>query len=412
MASTLYICYFGLLEPLVQTQVLPYLREIRKGGIEVSILTFEPDLKTKWMPQAVAKQKAELAAEGIDWHYLAYHKWPSVPATIYDIFRGTRFVTRFIAKRKPDVLHGRVHLPTLIGAIARKFSRHKPKLLFDIRGFFPEEYTESGVWPEGGWLFRGAKRVERWLLKESDGFVVLTEKARDILFPESRTAGFDKQNRPVEVIPCCVDFRRFGKIDSTRRQTVRKNLGINGRPVVAYVGSLTGSYLLEEIAGVFTTARELDQNLFALILTQRDKGIAEQRLSAMGFSKNDYFVDSVKPEEIPNYIAAADAAISFIKAGYSKLSCSPTKISEYLAAGVPVISNQGVGDVNELLISNGVGVLVDQLDREHYLTALRQIKDMGDVRERCQETARRVFDLENVGGAKYRRIYRRLLNED
>jgi glycosyltransferase involved in cell wall biosynthesis len=448
MASTLYICYFGLREPLVQTQVLPYLRELTrpvnfnaktqgdedaentenshatarkevKTGVEkpgspiqVSLLTFEPDFKNNWSKEQIAEEKAKLAAEGIDWLCLAYHKWPSVPATIYDIVRGTMFVTRFIAKRKPDILHGRVHLPTLMGAAARKFSRHKPKLLFDIRGFFPEEYTEAGVWPEGGWLYRGAKRVERWLLKESNGFVVLTERARDILFPESKTTGFDKQNRPVEVIPCCVDFRRFGEINSNRRASARKNLGINGRRVVAYVGSLTGSYLLDEVAGFFAAARELDQDLFVLILTQRDKNMAEKRLAAMGFSKNDYFVDSVAPDEIPDYIAAADTAISFIKAGYSKLSCSPTKIPEYLAAGVPVISNQGVGDVDELLISNGVGVAVDHLDREHYLTALRRIKEMGDVRGRCQETARRVFDLANVGGTKYHRIYRRLLNKD
>ena len=43
MSKTLYICYFGVREPLVQTQVLPYLREIRKGGTDDSILTFEPE---------------------------------------------------------------------------------------------------------------------------------------------------------------------------------------------------------------------------------------------------------------------------------------------------------------------------------------------------------------------------------
>ena len=32
MAKTLYICYFGLREPLVQTQVLPYLRELLREG--------------------------------------------------------------------------------------------------------------------------------------------------------------------------------------------------------------------------------------------------------------------------------------------------------------------------------------------------------------------------------------------
>jgi len=38
---SLYICYFGIEEPLVKTQVLPYLRELVKGGHEMSLVTFE-----------------------------------------------------------------------------------------------------------------------------------------------------------------------------------------------------------------------------------------------------------------------------------------------------------------------------------------------------------------------------------
>jgi hypothetical protein len=36
--KTLYLCYFGLREPLVQTQVRPYLRELARDGVEVYIL--------------------------------------------------------------------------------------------------------------------------------------------------------------------------------------------------------------------------------------------------------------------------------------------------------------------------------------------------------------------------------------
>src|SRR5205085_11606858 len=42
MSAALYICYFGLREPLVQTQVLPYLRELAARGHRMSLLTFEP----------------------------------------------------------------------------------------------------------------------------------------------------------------------------------------------------------------------------------------------------------------------------------------------------------------------------------------------------------------------------------
>ncbi len=50
---TLYICYFGLREPLVQTQVLPYLRQLATQGMDVHVLTFEPQLSHDWGPQVL-----------------------------------------------------------------------------------------------------------------------------------------------------------------------------------------------------------------------------------------------------------------------------------------------------------------------------------------------------------------------
>src|SRR5207244_9415962 len=44
---TLSVCSFGLREPLVQTQVLPYLRELSRAGAKVWLLTFEPS-STDW----------------------------------------------------------------------------------------------------------------------------------------------------------------------------------------------------------------------------------------------------------------------------------------------------------------------------------------------------------------------------
>lgn len=415
MGSTLYICYFGVRESLVQTQVIPYLRELDKGekwksgkveksGVAVSLLTFEPDFKAKWTAEQIAETRRELAAVGIDWHYLPYHKRPSGPATAWDIFRGTIRVWRLNRKEKFDVLHCRVHVPGMMAGSARKFSRHKPKMLFDIRGFFPEEFVDGGLWPANGILYRSAKRAEKWLMKEADGFVVLTEKAREILFPESAETGRDKLGRPVEVIPCCVDLDRI-KVD----ENIREKLGIGDRFVVTYVGSFGGWYLTDEMMKFFAAAREFRSDVFVLILTQRDKEMIAERLRSMGFSENDFFVESVRPHEIANYVAAADVALSFIKACYSKLSSSPTKLAEYLACGVPVIANRGVGDVDKLIEENGVGILLDDLSRESYLKALSELGKLGNVAEKCRETAAREFDLESVGGKRYRRMYKRLV---
>ncbi|HEX8639489.1 MAG TPA: glycosyltransferase, partial [Pyrinomonadaceae bacterium] len=222
---TLHLCYFGLREPLVQTQVLPYLREIRRGGAQVSILTFEMNPKEKWTSEQIKIERERLAGEGIDWDFLTYHKRPSVPATIYDVARGTLFAWRKTRREKIDVLHARSHVPAMMGALVKAFSYGaKPKLLFDIRGFFPEEYTDAGNWRENGWIYKSVKKAEKWLLKQSDGFIVLTERAREILFPESKKTGFDVQGRPVEVIPCCVDLTRFEAASDDARREMRGKL--------------------------------------------------------------------------------------------------------------------------------------------------------------------------------------------
>src|SRR5687767_15915820 len=75
--STLYLCYFGLREPLVQTQVLPYLRELVAGGVRVSLLTFETRPSENWTPEELEAERARLEAQGVLWHWRAGHRGPS-----------------------------------------------------------------------------------------------------------------------------------------------------------------------------------------------------------------------------------------------------------------------------------------------------------------------------------------------
>ncbi|HRJ88832.1 MAG TPA: glycosyltransferase [Pyrinomonadaceae bacterium] len=421
MAKTLYICYFGVREPLVQTQVLPYLRELMKVGIgedagsilpmDVSLLTFEPFREAENLAEfAVLREK--LAAEGIAWEWLPYHKWPSAAATAWDILRGTIRVWRMHRRSVFDVFHCRVHVPALIGNLARKFLLNKPKVLFDVRGLFPEEYTDAGIWPRDGILFKIAKKIDKWLMRKSDGFVVLTDNARHLLFPESIVTGRDAFGRPVVTIPCCVDQKRFEGANDRTRSEVREAMGINGRNVAAYLGSFGGWYMSDEMYDFFEVARKLDKSTFLLILTQRNKEVVASRIKELGFDDRDVFVEGVEPNEVPRYLVAADYAVSFILPCYSKRGSSPTKVAEYLACGLPVVSNRGIGDIDELIEADSVGALLERFDDSSYELALQQIESLisdPGHRERCVASALERFDLVKVGGPRYREIYRKLL---
>lgn len=427
-SRSLYICYFGLREPLVQTQVIPYLLEIAKqpprpreaatppskgGELKVSLLTFEPESFVKGGKEEKALSE-ELAENGIEWHWLPYHKRPSAPATLYDVLNGARFIAKLMRMEKFDILHARVHIPMLMAAIARKISRHKPKLLFDIRGFFPEEYIDAGIWKANGLLYRSVKRVEKWLLKEADGFVVLTEKAREILFPESRETGFDKLRRPVQVIPCCVDLEeRFSMNQFSSRDLLRRDLGFQEKFVIVHLGALGGLYLTEEIVHFLQAARERDPRTFALFLTQTGPERIIPFLKKAGFSEKDFLVAKVPPAEVPKYLAASDVGVSFVKATYATQSRSPTKNAEYLACGLPIVVNDGVGDTTEFTQNDGVGVVIKEFSQNAFSAALNEITRMTNDRDataqKCRESARKRFDLERVGGERYRELYLKLL---
>ena len=412
---TLYLCYFGLREPLVQTQVLPYLRELVAGGMRVSLLTFEPEMEERWSTESVASMRAQLQAEGISWHSLPYHKSPSLPATLYDIWAGARLASELARREQVQILHARAHIAATMGALAKwRLGRQKIKLIFDIRGFMPEEYTDAGVWPEQGWLYKGVKAVERRLLKSSDAFIVLTRRASEILFPASIGTGEkEDEGRPIEVIPCCVDAHRFRAAEALNRDELRSSLKMTDRSVLVYVGSLDGWYLTEEMLDFCAQAHARDPRTFTLLVTQRDVEQARQRLLAKGISAQDFLVTSATPAEVPRYLRAADIALSFIKPCYSKQASSPTKVAEYLAAGLPVVSNAGIGDLDELITGENVGIILRDFSPsayEHGLAELETLSAETAMRARCQAVAHAQFDLHEVGGQRYRRLYKRLLS--
>lgn len=395
---TLYLCYFGLREPLVQTQVLPYLRQLAKGGARVTLLTFEPSLKDSWTPEQLAEETERLSVDGIRWERLAYHKRPSLPATIYDIFAGALFAARSIRRGGVQVLHARAHVPLAMALLARTFAR--ARVVFDIRGLMADEYADAGVWAEGSAPFRLVKALERAGARRADQLVVLTRRMRDWLVAEGLAPA-----EKIEVIPCCVDFSRYGGDETGSSQSSEQ------RFEVVYAGSAVGLYLLEEMGRFFAELREREPRAFLRVLTKSPPREAEAKLLRAGLRPEHFSVGPARAEEVPTYLRRARLGISFRKPTFSQIAASPTKVPEYLAAGLPVVGNAGIGDTDELLEGERVGILVRDFSKEALARAAEEALALAaepGIDERCRAAARRHFDLVEVGGEAYRNVYWRL----
>jgi hypothetical protein len=178
-----------------------------RGGVAMSLLTFEPE--ARHLDDGVAR--ANLKREGIDWHMLRYHKRSDAAGHAVR-HHGRRWrASRIVRRQRIDLLHARSHVGAAIGALAKEAHRRAAHLRHPRLS--AEEYVDSGNWPKDGVLFRLTKAVERWLYRSADAFVVLTERARETLFPATARTG-----KTVAVIPCCVTAGTHRTAERSRRR--------------------------------------------------------------------------------------------------------------------------------------------------------------------------------------------------
>ncbi len=171
----LFISYNGMLDPLGQSQVIPYLKELSKEGVSFTLLSFERDhAYTRAGLEQSADLRQELAESEIDWHWLPYHRSPSLPATGYDVWAGIRYGSRLVRRTQIEMIHARSHIPAAIALRLKR--RFGVKMIFDVRGLLAEEYADAGHWRKDSIPYRITKAVEARALAAADGVVTLTER--------------------------------------------------------------------------------------------------------------------------------------------------------------------------------------------------------------------------------------------
>lgn len=404
----LFISYNGMLEPLGQTQVLPYLRKLAAKGVRFTLLSFERE--RAFQPEGAAKceqLRQELATQGIEWHWLRYHQRPSVPATIYDVLAGIRKAGSLVRRNRIEMVHARSHIPATIALALKK--RFGTKMIFDVRGLMAEEYVDAEHWRKDSLPYRITKRAERQILAATDAVVTLTQKIWPII---SEWEGLRGRTPHHEVIPCCVDLDRF-RFSGEERARRRSELGLADQFTIVYSGSLDGWYLTDRMADFFASFVQLNSKSHLLWLTTGSHERVRALMKSRAIGPEHYSVFAVAAAEVPSYLAAADAGLAFIKKCVSKIASSPTKNGEYLACGLPLIINAGIGDSDALINDWRAGVLVSEFSEAQFVTAGASIEAIAaapNARDKARRVAEQLFDLEAVGAERYASLYERVLN--
>lgn len=389
---SLYISYDGLLEEIVPSQVVPYLRGLTEGGKNIILLTFEKKQLIAKRREELCKIEADLKKQGIEWRWLRYHKRASLIATSFDVILGTAYAAYLVVARGIRIVHARSVVPAAMCIIPKLLGA---KFIFDTRGILADEYVGGGQWKEGEFKFLLTKFFERLCLKMADCVIVLTQRHRRYLLDMER---FKKRDISVRVIPCCVDLDRFRY----------GGPGNTGEYVFTYLGKIGTHYMFEEMMDFFKFALGALPNSKFMIITQSDTGQLPDICSRKGIDQGAVIVRKPGFGEIPSLIARSYAGIFFINP-HRKFGSSPIKLGEFLSCGIPVIINSGIGDTEELVSSNRVGVVARNFNSDDYGRIIKELtelkKDPSGLSQRCRQTAEKFLSLK-LGTDKYREIYR------
>jgi len=405
MSRVLYISYDGMSDPLGQSQVLPYLRGLQKRGHAIHLLSFE---KPAAFARAGAELKKNIESTGIEWHPLTYHARPPVLSAIYDLQRMKRKALQLARSHSVDTLHCRGYLPAMAGLEVKR--KTGARLIFDMRGFWPDERVDGGLWPQSKLLYRSIyryfKNVEKKLLYESDHIVSLTMAGEKILKKELAPAA----RASVTVIPTCTDIRHFdySRFGKDEKEAMRRALGIPaGALIIGYLGSTGTWYLTEEMLRFFRALRQKKAAVL-LMITRDDPEDLRKSAVELGLAKDEIIIRPSGYGEVPKWVSLFDFGIFFIKAGFSKQASSPTKMGEILAMGKAVICNSGVGDVASLLERFNAGVALESMEEQAFEEAIDRLDALKEKPEsHYRKAAIEWFSLER-GIDSYAKIYREL----
>lgn len=290
--------------------------------------------------------------------------------------------------------------PTLFSALSAWLIARLKRAPFvlEVRDLWPEAIVELGLLRPGPTL-RVLERLARFLYQHASHVVVVTRA-----FAE-RIAAHGVPLSKLTVIPNGADTRLF--TPRTSGDSVRAELGLDGRFIVAYVGS---HGLSHGLGAILDAAAEQPDVTFLLVGdgADRDRLLAERDRRRL---RNVLMRPSVPKSDVPRVYAAADACVVPLRDVRLFETFVPSKMFEVLAAGRPVIGAVR-GEARDILAQSGGALLVEPERGDQLAEAVARLRADPGLRDemgrRGRAFAEQHYDREAMA-ARYLELLRGLV---
>jgi colanic acid biosynthesis glycosyl transferase WcaI len=265
---------------------------------------------------------------------------------------------------KPDVVIA-TSPQLLVGLSGWWIARWKRvPFVFEVRDLWPESLAAVGMGDADSSLHRTLGKIAGFLYRHSDRVVVVTPAFEDYLVEHWRVP-----REKISVVENGVETELFAPQPATK---LRKELGVDAKFVVSYIGTMGMAHGLETILSAAAQLRDTNPEIIFLMLGEgadRDRIVELARQRNLN---NLRFFDQQPREKIPAYICASDACMVLLKGTDLFKTVIPTKMLEFMSCERPVILGVD-GQARSILEEAGGGLVIEPENSDALVSAVRSL---------------------------------------
>lgn len=326
-------------------RVLPWARELARRGHDVHIAALHHDLR----PETPRR----FTLDGVQVHYAGQmHTRKVGDATLYFglprlaavLAAGTVGLARALPAIRPDVIHiGKPHPQNSAAAWPAARALGESVLLLDY-----DDLEAASNRTSGAWQVRLLDGLERGVPRLVDGVSVHST------FLAARLAAAGVPAEYTLRLPSCVEIARFAGVPAAEVAARRAALGLDGRRVVLYAGTLSqANHPVDVLIRAFALAAPACPDAHLLLVGGGgDLGALQGLARDLGIAGRCTFVGRQPAAALPAFYHMAEFSVDPVHDDDVARARWPLKIVESMAAGTPVLSG-AVGDRAEMLGCQG-----------------------------------------------------------
>lgn len=286
----------------------------------------------------------------------------------------------------------------LTGYIFRLF-RRTPWVL-EIRDLWPESIVTVGAMKKG-LITRTLESIERFAYRKAGHIVSVTESF--VAHIGERCQGSQK----ISVIKNGVDLTIFKK-DARSGEAMRRELGLEGKVVAAYVGTHGMAHGLDTILEAADKLRGDRRIALLLVGDGAERARLVEKAANMGLD-NVKILGQRPKRDMPGIWAATDISIILLKKSDLFRKVIPSKMFEAMAMECPIVL--GVeGESRELLEAGGAGLAIEPENADELASVIVKLADNPDQRAQIGRSGG-IFVREHFDRARLAARYLDLLSK-